>query len=506
MQNLIKPFKELFNLQLPLAIHKSQRPYVWDIEKINRLIEDLEEFNIRCQENNTPNLCYYMGTIVFYNNKESKQLELIDGQQRMTSLLIFDQQINRDKSILEAQSKRVVFKYSSSISLRNIKNIHVYLSKNEIEYRINRLKEVLTDRLIFTVIITTSEDEAFIYFDTQNNRGKKPNIDVVLKAVHLRGVYDSPELQEKCALTWEHIEHFHNHGTQLPSSSNDFIYPFIKDVLWRSRSWKYNQSKLPNDDDIETTFSRALKSIGRNEVVFYNFHSEDNIVADVSINNKQLVASSNNKEILSKDTFKRFPFQLRQPLSKGAQFFLYMENYSNMLKALFGNVDEQAIINHPEILQLRDFYKRTYSNQSVYMKQYFMLCIVNYYDKFGENKLMDFALALDFSIGNERLTTYYVYEIRFIRKNQRYNILDAIQMAYHPDEVTRFIIDQRGSDEPQRHNNKIITYLNDISFYYTDSIVRKRFKKEELDKEKKYYTDLSAKRKSWLMKKLNNDV
>lgn len=37
MQNLIKPFGALFNLQLPLAIHKSHRPYVWDVDRVHRL-------------------------------------------------------------------------------------------------------------------------------------------------------------------------------------------------------------------------------------------------------------------------------------------------------------------------------------------------------------------------------------------------------------------------------------------------------------------------------------
>jgi len=509
MENLIKSFKELFNFNLPLAIHKSQRPYVWDIDKISRLIEDLEEFNFRSGKKNVPSLCYYMGTIVFYKNKESKLLELIDGQQRMTSLLMFDQVINKEKSILEGHSKKVLFKYSSSISSKNIKDIHSYLSKNEVRDRINRLKEVIKNRLIFTVITTTSEDEAFIYFDTQNNRGKKPSIDVVLKAVHLRGVQDSPELQEECAKTWEQIEHYKNHQIILPGSTNEFIYPFIKDILWRSRKWKYNQSKLPDDGDIEKTFSRSLKSIDKNEVVFFNSHSENNLTAKVSIKNKKLVAISNNKEILSEITLKNFPFQLRQPLSKGAEFFLYMENYANMFRGLFGNVEVEEIKNHSIILQLRTFYKTIYPQQSVYMRQYFMLGIISYYDKFGEDKLMDFALALDFSIGNERLTTYYIYEIRFIRKNQQYNIIDAIQMAYHPEEVINFIINQNDSVEQQRHNNKIIEYLNALSIYYTGSELKKFDPKKlekttELEKAKKYYQLISAKRKSWLLKKLNN--
>lgn len=504
-KELIKNFTQLFKLGLPLGIHKSQRPFVWDNKKIERFIEDIEEFAKYAIRKDANELKYYMGTIVFFKNEETNLLELIDGQQRMTTLLIFDHVINKEKSILAAQSNSVSFKYSSSISLNNIQSINAYLLKHEIRERVIKVKEILANRLVFTVIITKSEDEAFIYFDTQNNRGKKPSIDVVLKAVHLRGVHQSAELQEQCAITWENIENYKNHKTKLPGAANDFIYPFIKNILWRNRNWKYNQAKLADDEDIEKSFSRSLKLSGNNEAVFYKSRTKNHIVANVFVNNKQLAAVSNNKKISKVSTYKKFPFQLRQPLNKGAEFFLYMHNYAMMYKGLFGKLSKQGIQIPSVLIQLRDFYKDVYLSQSAYMQQYFTLCIIAYYDKFGEDKLLDYALALDYTIGNERLSTYYIYEVRFINKNKQYNILDAIQMSYQPEEVIKFLVNQEDSTEQQRHNQKITTYINALSFYYTGKKGIRRFENDSGKiMEQKYYRQLSSKRKSWLLAKLNS--
>lgn len=62
-----------------------QRPYKWDQEKCEILWEDITEF-YRLSDRETE---YFLGTIVTYKGKEKKnELEVIDGQQRITSLLL----------------------------------------------------------------------------------------------------------------------------------------------------------------------------------------------------------------------------------------------------------------------------------------------------------------------------------------------------------------------------------------------------------------------------------
>lgn len=63
-------------------IPEYQRPYAWSDEQIQTLFEDLVEYT----ENNNEST-YFLGTIVSYENENGEQ-EIIDGQQRITSLFL----------------------------------------------------------------------------------------------------------------------------------------------------------------------------------------------------------------------------------------------------------------------------------------------------------------------------------------------------------------------------------------------------------------------------------
>ncbi|OES44592.1 DUF262 domain-containing protein [Domibacillus iocasae] len=63
-------------------IPEYQRPYAWTDEQIQTLFEDLVEYTENDNEST-----YFLGTIVSYENEDDEQ-EIIDGQQRVTSLFL----------------------------------------------------------------------------------------------------------------------------------------------------------------------------------------------------------------------------------------------------------------------------------------------------------------------------------------------------------------------------------------------------------------------------------
>ncbi|MHC0037927.1 DUF262 domain-containing protein [Pseudoneobacillus sp. C159] len=63
-------------------IPEYQRPYAWTDEQIQTLFEDLAEYTKNDNEST-----YFLGTIVSYENENDEQ-EIIDGQQRITSLFL----------------------------------------------------------------------------------------------------------------------------------------------------------------------------------------------------------------------------------------------------------------------------------------------------------------------------------------------------------------------------------------------------------------------------------
>lgn len=70
---------------MPFVIPEYQRPYSWSDDEIVTLFEDLWEFSIeRTHQNGAKN--YFLGCIVSY--EENGERQIIDGQQRITSLFL----------------------------------------------------------------------------------------------------------------------------------------------------------------------------------------------------------------------------------------------------------------------------------------------------------------------------------------------------------------------------------------------------------------------------------
>ena len=78
----------------PIDIPPYQRPYRWSISEVRKLLDDLDSFRYNPETKEYgEGAKYYYGTICFqaYYDRQAHQvskLELIDGQQRLTSFLI----------------------------------------------------------------------------------------------------------------------------------------------------------------------------------------------------------------------------------------------------------------------------------------------------------------------------------------------------------------------------------------------------------------------------------
>lgn len=70
----------------PFVIPEYQRPYAWTDEQIETLFEDLWEFTVTSGGTEREG-SYFLGSVVAYENEDGEQ-EIIDGQQRITSLFL----------------------------------------------------------------------------------------------------------------------------------------------------------------------------------------------------------------------------------------------------------------------------------------------------------------------------------------------------------------------------------------------------------------------------------
>lgn len=70
----------------PFVIPEYQRPYAWTDEQVETLFEDLWEFTATSGGTEREGT-YFLGSVVAYENEDGEQ-EIIDGQQRITSLFL----------------------------------------------------------------------------------------------------------------------------------------------------------------------------------------------------------------------------------------------------------------------------------------------------------------------------------------------------------------------------------------------------------------------------------
>lgn len=422
----IKSYPNLFDKKRNLIIPEYQRPYVWGKEKSQELLKDFEEYFL----DNSPDKPYYLGTILYYYNKKEGHYEVIDGQQRITTLLIIQKLLSK-----KPLPPHLDVMYNSHISIKYIKEAQTFFNQNiELLEKLN--SHNFLEQLNFTLIVTHSEDDAFTFFDTQNNRGIKLGATDFLKAYHLRAV-SSEKLQEESARKWEKSSTKINEGP--------FLSHLFEKILWRARNWKgQNQIFFENKDAILHTFQKAtLKTEQLDSYPLYpNFFNQHSVGHQYHPNGDFFQLQSTLKSNENAD----YPFSLRQPIHKGLNFFKYTDKYISIYDILFQSVDNID----SELMKVSAFYKSVYNqDMSVYLRHFMQLCLVAYYDVFGNKKILQAAYAFDYLIGSMRLSKQQIKKEAASKclKESPNNILDIISNAYRPEELFDFIYSISENDE-----------------------------------------------------------
>lgn len=77
------PLAKIFSSDFDYVIPSYQRPYAWTVDQASELFDDLYDFFLR-----EPDDTYFLGSIVLIKGEGKPYAEVIDGQQRLTTLTI----------------------------------------------------------------------------------------------------------------------------------------------------------------------------------------------------------------------------------------------------------------------------------------------------------------------------------------------------------------------------------------------------------------------------------
>lgn len=351
----IVTIRELMEFKYPpkqnLGIPEYQRPYKWSPQSVLTLINDI----YTAFKNNM--LEYRIGTVVLHNTPT--QLNIVDGQQRLTTLAILFFAIN-ELGINELSSSLLDAKYNQLSSEAIVRNLSV-ISKRLMDFEKQELKSYsnyLLDHCTVVKIVTKDEQEAFQFFDSQNSRGKELAPHDLLKSYHLREMNDESErLKIDIVNTWESTKQ-----SELENLFADNLFPLIR--------WYKNKNGLNYSIKQIDAFKGIKKS---NNYNFSIYNKASNLYVE-KFNYEGLYELASGKALNQ--------FQLTQPLIAGSRFFKYTQHYLNLYKTLEKRIFHS--FNENEIIQS--------GSGDHYIYNLFINILMFYVDRFNINSLTETRL------------------------------------------------------------------------------------------------------------------
>ena len=286
---------------------------------------------------------YRVGTIILHEN-EHGIFDVVDGQQRIISLLLIKQCI--ETGVKCPISKK---KFSNKITQTNIHDNYMFIrewfslkNKDDKKNFIRAFDEILE----VVVISVEKVSEAFQLFDSQNTRGKSLDPHDLLKAYHLREMKKYPYEMEHAVTKWESKD-----TNQIRELFDLFLFP-----VW---NW-----------------SRGLKSkpFTAKEIDTYKGIPESSTYSYARRASKAMPC-----------------FQITETFISGNDFFEMVDHYLYLIhdikKEIFNNQDfaeiKSIICNGKEVSSIKEMDSVKYGSAGfVYARNLFYCALLCYYDKF----------------------------------------------------------------------------------------------------------------------------
>ena len=361
-------------LDFAISIPDYQRSYEWTSYHVKNLLNDTYA---SCKKSS-----YRMGTIILHKNEG--KYDIIDGQQRLITLTILLDSF-KDESLSD-----LPFLTSE---LDNIKSFYyIKNTKKEVESFLNGKQAVqkkdylcfLMNRLSFSVLILSginALDQAYTFFDSFNSKGKGLSDFELLKAHHLMFIPEEAE-----SLARKHNDYWHKR--------DDKHYQLFSTILRRIRMWSRGDDrdeKADRNDFYEFISAVEPSEIEQNEHLF-NRYMQPNVFRSWHRENDKVVL---NMKYPQKNIGSLLPMEIPQTIEGGDSFFLYAKRYHEMYDVLFDN----AARNTSAITYIHDL---AVSIKNEYLSMAFKAILLLYYDKFGEQRLIEVATCTELIISKIR--------------------------------------------------------------------------------------------------------
>ncbi len=215
-------------LHKELTIPDYQRPYCWREENVRGFLHDIALWQM---DNEKDGVNYHIGTVILKERNDGSKYDVIDGQQRLTTLaiLLYCQKNDFIPPLL-SQSDRHFKKAEIQTLLRARNVIQSFLEQESKKQQMNEKHHLSSflSSVVFSVVIIAKdqpEDLAYTFFSNNNSTGKPLTDYDLLKTHHLRYI-NNDNAAKLLSNKWNEIE------------KTGYLDDLLQKMLFRLRKWK----------------------------------------------------------------------------------------------------------------------------------------------------------------------------------------------------------------------------------------------------------------------------
>lgn len=291
--------KKIFSEEFWFIVPQYQRPYVWQEENIQELIDDLY-YDFENKQNSE----YFLGALVLKRTteKEFREYEILDGQQRLTTLCMMmavirdlikkpqykytlSQMIYQEENELLKVPSRNRIKYNTrdkvkdfvkdyiiangSTRKRDLVNYHedTNISVSNMAKAISTMHTIfenkenlesfavfLLNNVLFIYVSTDNTEDAFRLFTILNDRGIPLSNADILKSINIGEI--SEEDLDEYSKHWEYLEEKYHKGF-------DRFLSFVRTILLKNKP-----SSNLLDEYEKNIYQKNILKKGKNTIDF----------------------------------------------------------------------------------------------------------------------------------------------------------------------------------------------------------------------------------------------
>ena len=270
-----------------------QRPYSWEEKNIKDFLESIfdafKEVNeIKSETNAKP---VFFGTIQLDRNKDDNTLDIVDGQQRLTTFLLFLDLLQRNEThpkeyidcsmVIKSEKLKEVLnddniKNTSSKYYENRKLLKKEVEHFEKEFKdknefYTELKNFVLDNVYFVQLITEEMDlsEVVSVFNTINTTGLDLNATDIFKVRYynyLRGIDNTKDWLEEINLCYQSIDDSNEKlgkdgRTDQTKFDMGWVLDIYKHIICAEFGWGFSEVSKSN----QKFFDELFKGTGLTE-------------------------------------------------------------------------------------------------------------------------------------------------------------------------------------------------------------------------------------------------